>query len=201
MGTDIFLYAEWRHNEPWQFIGEMSENIVYQYDPEHENPYHPKDLYNVRNYNLFAILADVRNDVGYECIAPRRGIPNDLSPEIKSYFEVFQSEEMGRELYPGWLTLEELVHFDWHGKRIQRYGRVDERVAHLFHSDRGFPFREWPQGIQIGYSRMPKASKYCNACWTETYAESAGPDFMELLDTFSRKYGVSKDIRLVFWFA
>ncbi len=36
---------------------------------------------------------------------------------------------------------------------------------------------------------------------TETYAEAAGSDFMELLETFSQKYGVSKDVRFVFWFA
>ncbi len=178
-------------------------------------------IVDIRNYSLFAILADVRNDEGYECIAPRRGIPNDFSPEIKSYFESFQSNESGTtwlpqdekqraiwiaydndmELRPGWLTLEELVNFDWHGKRIKRYGRVDERVAHLFHPERGFPFREWPQGIPCGYSRMHKEDEYCNASWTETYAEAAGSDFMELLDTFSQKYEVSKDVRFVFWFA
>lgn len=220
MGTDMNIYAEQYINERWQFIGEMREDISYGSDLAHQKTYHPKDLYDTRNYGLFAILADVRNDEGYECIAPRRGIPHDLSPEIKSYFETFQSTESSTtwlpqdekqraawiaydqdmELRPGWLTLEELVNFDWRGKRIQRYGRVDERVAHLFHPDRGFPFREWPEGIPCGYSRMPKWSDACNASWTETYAEAVGSDFLELLDTFSRQYGMSKGIRFVFWF-
>ena len=220
MGTDISLYAEKRQDSAWQFIGEMVEDIEYQYYPELANPYRPEDLYEDRNYSLFAILADVRNDEGYECIAPRRGIPDDLSPEIKNYFESLRSDQsytaslpldekqreawrrcdMDQELRPGWLTLEELVDFDWHGKRIQRYARVDECVAHLFHPERGFPFHEWPQGIECAYSRMDKGSKYCNAIWTETYAEAAGTNFMELLNTFSHKYGASKDVRFVFWF-
>lgn len=196
MGTDIRIYAEQHMNGRWQFIGKMTKNMYYEYDPEHENEYHPENLYDIRNYSLFAILADVRNDEGYECIAPRRGRPDDLSPEVKSWFEYFQDDE----LYESWLTLEELVNFDWHGKRIKIYAIVDKRVTHLFHPERGFPSREWPEGIQCGYSTTVKGNAYCNASWTETYAEAAGSDFMELLDTFSQKYGVSKDVRLVFWF-
>lgn len=110
----------------------MREAISYGSDLAHQKTYYPKDLYDTRNYSLFAILADVRNEEGYERIAPRRGIPNNLSPEIKSYSESFQSNESSTtwlpqdekqraawiaydrdmELCPGWLTLEELVNFD-----------------------------------------------------------------------------------------
>jgi len=41
---------------------------------------------------------------------------------------------------------------------------------------------------------------YCNASWTQTYAEAAGGQFMELLDTFSQRYGASEDVRFIFWF-
>ncbi len=171
--------------------------MYYEYDPEHEPSSLPKDLYGNRNYSLFAILADVRNDEGYECIPLPRGMPDGLSLEIKSWFEHFQEDAYSAS----WLTLEELVNFDWHGKHIQIYARVDERVTHLFHPECGFPFREWPDGIQCSYSTTVPEDTYCNARWTETYAEAAGSDFLELLDTFSQKYGVSKDIRFVFWFA
>lgn len=75
MGTDIRLYPEQYVDGRWQFIGEMEKNSLYELDPEHEPRSYPKDLYDIRNYGLFAILADVRNDEGYECIALRRGIP------------------------------------------------------------------------------------------------------------------------------
>jgi hypothetical protein len=196
MGTDISIYPERLVNGHWQFIGEMIKNMYYEYDPEHEPPYIPNDLYDLRNYSLFAILADVRNNEGYECITPCRGIPEDLSPEIKSWFEYYQEDALDAS----WFTLEELINFDWHGKRIQRYASVDKRVAHLFHSERGFPFHEWPAGIQCSYSPCMKEDGYWNATWTATYAEAAGSDFMKLLDTFAGQYGVSKDVRFVFWF-
>src|SRR5260221_9404579 len=109
MGTDIFLYAEWRHNEKWQFIGEMIEDTYYGSDHEHKKTYHPKHLYDRRNYGLFAILADVRNDEGYECIAPRRGILDDFSPEIKSFFESFHSNESDTT----WLPQDEKRRASW----------------------------------------------------------------------------------------
>lgn len=196
MGTDIRIYAEQYVNGHWQFIGEMIENTYHSYDPEHEPLYYPKDLYDTRNYSLFAILADVRNHEGYECIAPPRGLPDGLSPEIENWFEHYQEDAFSAS----WFTLEELVHFDWHGKRIQIYAMVDERVTHLFHPEHGFPFRDWPAGIQCSYSTTAPEAPYSNANWTETYAEAAGLDFLELLDTFSQQYGVSKDVRFVFWF-
>lgn len=221
MGTDIRIYAEQRINGHWQYIGEMISNIYYESNPERELPSHPKDLYEIRNYALFAILADMRNDEGYQCIAPRRGIPDDLSPAIQSYFETFSrsvkpsiwlpQDEKQRacwmaydidwELRPGWLTLKELLNFPWHETRIQIYARVDERVTHLFHSERAFPFSEWPEGIQCGYSTTYKEDPYCNASWIQTYAEAAGGDFMDLLATFSQRYGASEDVRFVFWFS
>lgn len=172
MGTDIRVYAKQRINGHWQFIGEMIKNIYYESNPERELPYHPKDLYDIRNYALSTILADVRNDEGYQCIVPRRGIPEDLSPEIQSYCETFSQRvapstwlpqdkkqrasrivsDIDRDLYPGWLILKELLNFAWHKTRIQIHARVDERVVHLCHPEQGFPFHKWPQGIQCSFS-------------------------------------------------
>lgn len=221
MGTDIRLYPEQRVDGHWQFAGKMIKNIHYVYDPEHEPYSLPQDLYDIRNYALFAILADVRNDEGYECIAPRRGIPDDLSPEIKRWFEHYQessrdmtalpqderqraswiAQDIDLQLHPGWLTLEEMVNFPWHEKRIQIYASVDPRVAHLFHPEQRFPFQQWPAGIPCSYSTTSKEDRFCNASWTETYAEAAGEDFMELLNTFAQHYGPSKEVRFVFWFS
>ena len=225
MGTDIWIYPEQYRDGRWQFIGEMEENNLYRYDPEHEPFSVPKDLYDIRNYGLFAILADVRNSAGYECIAPRRGIPGDLSPEIQSYFErhtqpylkeesdalaLAQNEkqraswiayDIDRDLQPGWLTLQELLTFPWQEKRIQIYARVDERVAHLFHPERGFPSDTWPSDIRYSYSTTNKESPWCNASWIQTYAEAAGDQFMELLDNFAQRYSTPEKVRFVFWFS
>lgn len=225
MGTDIRLYPEQYVNGRWQFIGEVEENSAYRHDSEHEPPSCPKNLYDIRNYSLFAILANVRNGEGYECIARRRRVPGDLSPEIKSHFEYYTkfyqadmpdtialardkkqraswiTHAIDMQLSPGWLTLEELANFPWHEKRIQIYAIVDKRVTHLFHPERSFPFREWPADIQCSYSTTHKEDPYCNASWTQTYAEAAGADFMELLSTYVQQCGASKDVRFVFWFS
>jgi hypothetical protein len=199
MGTSMDMYAERRSHRQWQFIGRMVKNESYEDDPDYEMPYQPELLYGSRNYSLFAILADVGNGIleeKYEYIAPLRGLPDDLSPELKTWFESSQNKE---EVHASWLTLEELITFDWHGKSRKKYAVVDERVAYLFHPERSFPFREWPQGIRIGYSITLKEA--CNASWTETYAEAAGPDFLELLDIFAKKYGVSNNVRFIFSFS
>ena len=38
----------------------------------------------------------------------------------------------------------------------KHYAIVDKRVVHLFHPERGFPFREWPRGIRIEYGPRHK---------------------------------------------
>ena len=67
MGTDISMYAEVRMNEDWVKVGDVFKNSWYNEDrkiDEWNKPYtdHP---YDSRNYDLFAILADVRNGTGF----------------------------------------------------------------------------------------------------------------------------------------
>lgn len=198
MGTDIRMYAERRLDEHWHFLGKMKNNPFYEEHPEYETPYYPETVYNTPNYSLFAILANVGNDgvleEMYDCIALPRGLPEDLSPELKTFAGDYRNQEV---FAASWLALEELITFDWRKIRKQ-YAIVDKRVVHLFHPERGFPFREWPQGIPIGYSFTAQA--YANVSWTETYADAAGWDFMELLDGMAKTYGVTNEVRFVLWF-
>lgn len=197
MSMIMGMYTEWRSEGQWRFIGGMEKNECYEFDPEHEIPYCPKSFYDTENEGLFAILADVGNGLAeerYESIAPLRGLPDDLSPELKSWSE----SPRNKESRASWLTLEELVTFDWYGKIRKRYAVVDKRVVSLFHPERGFPYRAWPQEMPISYSPTFKA--YANVIWTETYADSAGPDFMKLLDDLVNTYGVSNNVRFILWF-
>lgn len=198
MGIDMRMYAERRLYRQWHFMGKMEKNRFYEEDAEHEMLYCPEPLYDSGNQSLFAMLADVRNEglleEKYEYIAPLRGLPDDLSPELKTWAEDFRN----KEALTSWLTLEELVTFDWRGKIRKQYAIVDKRVVHLFHPERGFPLKEWPRGIPIGYSFTSKA--YANASWTETYADAAGSDFMDLLDRMAKTYGITNEVRFIFWF-
>lgn len=118
MGTDITMYAEVRKNRQWMKVGKVFKNPWYSADrPENDwNTPLTDHPYDNRNYDLFAILADVRNgrgftgcvtSRGFNPIAPQKGIPNDVTQEVKTIFE-----DYGGYGY-SWFTLKELKDYDW----------------------------------------------------------------------------------------
>lgn len=207
MGTDVFLYAEVRKKEGWRLLGETESNPDYFPDCKPDaQPTKPVELYDSRNYDLFGILADMRNPNGrtlndqkFDVIAQPRGLPDDLGPEIRDWLKDWAWEESEQADYscPSWLLLSEVLKFDWHGKVMQYEAMVDPRVAHLFEEAKPFPVRHWPEGIPVSCSRYRRDG--VSVRWTSTYAESAGPDFMEAVSDLSQ-HGEASDIRLVFWF-
>ena len=111
MGTDIYLHAEKRSGDVWLYCGEL------------------KDLED-RNYQFFAILANVRNrirsTVPFDYVDHPRGLPEDMSEELSTDPMLHGGD------HPSWVTLQELQDFDWNGKTILRTAVVDPSVAHLF---------------------------------------------------------------------
>jgi len=117
MGCDIHLYVErkingkWVSADKWTPDEEESERKVVTYDDS---------FYNGRNYSLFAILADVRNegtaydpndavDAEFNVIVPPRGIPKDACSSVKAEAVVWDWDGHNHS----WLTLAELLAFDW----------------------------------------------------------------------------------------
>lgn len=90
MGCDIHPYREkfvdgrWQTADPWEAYdygeGEKGKKIPYD-----------KRAYNGRNYNLFGMLAGVRNRDDDFAVTPR-GIPWDVSPEVKKAAEEWDSD-------------------------------------------------------------------------------------------------------------
>ena len=69
-----------------------------------------EEWYDGRNYALFAILADVRNDEGgYRPIAPPRGVPTDASPEYLAEVEAWEGDGHSHTYH----TLAEILAYDW----------------------------------------------------------------------------------------
>lgn len=129
MGTDINMIAEVRRNGIW----EMSTVKVFKnphYDPTSDKRWAMEEYMSQpddsRNYDLFAILAGVRNGEGFagcrtgepfKPIAKLKGYPDDMSKN-----DVLFGPEYN---YVSWLTLKELHEYDW--ERLHRgYGCVDE---------------------------------------------------------------------------
>ena len=87
MGCDIHLFAEVKRDGVWT----------------HE----PGEFYDGRNYDLFGILADVRNRNELTPISDRIGWPDDVCEYAKDY-----SYDMDYHSH-GHLTVAELIAFDW----------------------------------------------------------------------------------------
>jgi len=107
MGCDIHMYPEVKKGDKWEF--------VYKYKPDDfwKEDDCPKDRANYyawedRYYYLFAILADVRNAWDLKPIAEQRGLPIDVSDGTAKEWE-----DDGDGHSHSWLSLKELLDFDW----------------------------------------------------------------------------------------
>lgn len=200
MGIDVFIYAEQKENDIWRYYGE------FEIDNESEEEIiKPKEIYYPGpNSALNAILANYNNyglvdnnnlirEEPYKYISLPRGLPKDLSNEIKVWADIVE-EDMES---PSWLLLRELLDFDWNQTIIKRR-MVNSRFAHLFKDEnKRFPFENWPKGEQISYSR------YCSdgvfVSWTEAYSESVGKEFMNFLYNIGSMVEL-ENTRFIFWF-
>lgn len=133
MGCDIHMFAEVKTNGKWIRVGEIFEG--WSKGSLTDEPY------TGRNYDLFAILADVRNGLGFagivtgsgfNPIADPKGLPNDseyLNAVSKYAYDVSPMSgksipEEEREKNRDWImnsdyhshsyfTLDELMKYDW----------------------------------------------------------------------------------------
>lgn len=140
MGTDIHFYVEVFNNGDWIPADKWEE------DEEYESPVKRVDyknrFYHSRNYDLFAILADVRNgrgfagvktSEGFNIISPPRGLPEDVCKEISEL-----SEQWGLDGHShSWLTVKELMAFDW-TQTVKKCGLVNGGMYYSWNQyDRG----------------------------------------------------------------
>jgi hypothetical protein len=114
MGCDIHCYAEKRNKDgKWEIVGnkEKEEEADGLVDIE----YKP---YDNRNYNLFAILANVRNGTafagcktgeGFNPISNPKGVHSDASEEYASIVEQWDINGHSHSYF----TLRELLDYDW----------------------------------------------------------------------------------------
>ncbi|MDD9379799.1 hypothetical protein M8Z33_24690 [Streptomyces sp. ZAF1911] len=79
-------------------------------------------LYGGRNYDAFGCLFGVRNYAGFRPLAQERGLPPDVTDEVRGRYEdapdLFHS--------PSWIGWEELVAVDWDEHALTLDARVHE---------------------------------------------------------------------------
>lgn len=113
MGCDIHLFAEARDSEgaPWRNINAMEEDEVYD-SGTYEiigTKMRPVSFYNGRHYGLFGVLAGVRWSCPHGAIAEDRGLPEDISAEVRA-----EADDWGEDGHShSFATLAELIAYDW----------------------------------------------------------------------------------------
>jgi hypothetical protein len=135
MGSDIHIVIQ--RQEPdgaWREVPYQRVFTVLGDKPVDGFPVAP-DAFTNRNYDLFAVLADVRNGVGFAgvetgegwpSIAPERGLPVGFDKKAvlpnPAYIEE-GSRWLGDHSFT-WVGLDELKAFDWDGTETWLYGVV-----------------------------------------------------------------------------
>jgi hypothetical protein len=177
------------------------------------------DLYDGRNYTLFAALADVRNRTGdaysfaggVSCdggdpipvIQPPKGIPDDVCQEIREHIDG------GGEHSHSYYTLQELLDFDWHGTEIVNRGVVssDEELDRIERM-RAFHAKYSPEKADyVGpdcYCRATTQKDAKVVTWKSTLGIDCGEFLSSVIPKMSamaRTYDITyRDIRIVFCF-
>ncbi len=168
MGTDIHIAVEIYRDGGWHLVDV----------PVTED----------RNYRAFALLANVRNGYGFagfstgeelEPIDEPRGLPEDMSPELRAALEDDSDEDvsaydsegiwLGDEPY-SWVTLRELLDYNLDAPVIvsgyvtkeaaQRYRETGERprshAAAVFANRENFERLEWEEPIRESAWLIPQ---------------------------------------------
>lgn len=229
MGCDIHMWAEVKRegDEKWWAVGRVFQNSWHREgEPSLQCRFGAGDTYSTndpltdhpydgRNYNLFGILANVRNGYGFAGvdtgdafvpIAKPRGIPEDAS----DFYRWECDHGMGHT--PSWLSLHELVECDW-SRTTKHRGFVGVDQYGVFKAE-GAP-HSWSgmvSGGQIKHisneqmdvvNTLPEGPRYFTQVeWEWTYAESC-TEFVEktipALQEIADLKGV-RDLRIVFFF-
>jgi hypothetical protein len=119
MGCDIHFYVQKQMNCVWVSADRWEPNKYAddEGEPKLAIPYE-KRFYSGRNYDLFGILADVRNGRGFAGldtgdgfvpIDDPRGLPVDVSEPVKADSDRWDGDGHSHS----WFTVAELLAYDW----------------------------------------------------------------------------------------
>jgi hypothetical protein len=205
MGCDIHLFVEKKTDAGWINI-ESPDTEQYKWG-----------WAGWRNYNAFAILADVRNGHGFagsdtgDALVPismPRGLPRDMSEEASDDREMW-----GQDGHSGsWLYLQELREYDWEQSATLR-GFVNAQEYKVL-KDTGSP-SSW--FADVGGGRIKKVtnkemeqstieddasgiSLYTQVEWEWPYKVAARVLYDFIFSDEIRAVGDPKKVRFVFWF-
>jgi hypothetical protein len=222
MGTDIHPHYEIKQNDTWVYYDWKKPYVIGEHDdgsPKYDWSKMFDDPLDIgRNYNLFSILANVRNGFGFagvptgegfKPIALPRGLPTDVSKEILSMSDYWESDGHSRS----WFMLKELQDFDWENQFTVSSGIVS---AKYYEENKHIP--NWSPDSYYGgisgfsvvvldvdeYNKLEERDSekeyYVKLQWNHSYKDAVGNYFFEHILTALESLGDPNDVRFVFWF-
>lgn len=235
MGCDIHLWVERQGNTgAWEFVGPPMLAHVGDFETAEEMEAFPGEVYGGsydeymgrlhkewnnpfdvgRNYDLFAILANVRNGYGFagvdtgdgfNIIHAPKGVPEDATEPYR-----YQVNRWGADGHShSWLTLAELEAFDWEQTTKHR-GWVSAGEYIAFKA-KGKP-ESWSGAISgrdikhVSHEEMERriaegtaAQCFTKLEWGESYKDSAARFHQETIPAL-RELGDPEKVRTVFFF-
>jgi hypothetical protein len=188
MGTDITAFLEKRVDGVWV----PAQRIIDKARPG-EFPWlaiHPDDELEIsRSYTLFALLAGVRNRDNLTPIAPLRGLPDDISDQIRALAK--DELEMGAGSTT-FYTISELIEYDWSKQLIYAEGYVSEAEdARLAATNYSVLPQSWRYAAEPGYEK--------HAIWVTAAQENFTRFLSHFLPSLVR-FGAPHDLRLIIMF-
>jgi len=115
MGCDIHIRCEVKRNNKWELnTKDIFPNPWYEFSLNDPDWSSPNDEFtdtpeSTRLYDWFAILANIRNNEGFNVISEPRGIPKDISKECKVWLDK-KSDFLHSHSY---LRLKDFDEFNW----------------------------------------------------------------------------------------
>lgn len=205
MGCDIHLYVEVKKDDKWDELAIPLFSDPYEAITKKKSYSHKPDTY--RNYTLFALLADVRNDGSIQPIKYVTGIPEDLSEDLKEEYNRGSSDWHSATYY----ILDELLEYQWDTLEIETVDISGEGYKEYI--ENGMP-SSWIRSSNTIFDkeRLKKAhNAYKNGVYMPTCIkiersnmERHGHFYFNILMVLKHKLapqvGGTKNIRLVMWF-
>lgn len=207
MGCDIHMYVEFKHYEQWKNCDYFMFNPSFRPSCREgfdNNRYSLVPFFDARYYDLFSVLANVRNYADTDYISEPRGLPEDVSYFIECEYEDWEDDAYSASYF----TLKELIDFHNENHPLKRCGMFAPEDLEAFDT-KGIIPNTYCQYTEIpGWERRTwETENDVLIPIIEKLKERA--DEVGLIYSFKwdgcemaqrEAYEKSADIRIVFWF-
>lgn len=192
MTCDIHLFVEVKEkgNSPWKSVDEWNTE-----DKDYLHVDYDNKFYKGGYHSTFALLADVTNYQDIEPISKPRGLPTDISRELRTAIRQWGEDAHSHSFF----TLKELLDFDW-DKPIQEGGYIDNYQWNIFYKSMKTDHPDYD--LRFPHAQSIAESMRKSFTWHkwEIPAKACADDFYNITIPKLKELGKPEDVRIVFFF-